>query len=57
MLGVAAKDFKTIVTIIKDVKENVLLMNEKVTYFKEINTKKRNILERKNSIQTKILKN
>lgn len=37
MSGVADKDLKTIVTIIKDVKENMLLMDKKVTYFKEIN--------------------
>lgn len=29
-LGLADRDFKAIVTVLKDVKENILLMNEKI---------------------------
>lgn len=35
MLDLADKDFKAIVTMLKDVKENMLLMNEKRVYVKE----------------------
>lgn len=42
MLGLADKDFKAVVTVLKDVKENMLLMNEKiVSVSREIDTKKR----------------
>lgn len=40
-MGAADKDVRAVVTSIKDVKENMLLMNKKVTYFKET-LKKRN---------------
>lgn len=36
-LGLADKDFKAVVTMLKNVKENMLLMNEKIVYVKEIN--------------------
>lgn len=36
-LGLANKDFKAVVTMLKNVKENMLLMNEKIVYVKEIN--------------------
>lgn len=35
MLDLADKDVKAIVTMLKDVKENMLLMNEKRVYVKE----------------------
>lgn len=35
MLDLADKDVKAIVTMLKDVKENMLLMNEKTVYVKE----------------------
>lgn len=55
MLDLADKDFKAIVTMLKDVKENMLLMNEKRVYVKETGNykKKKNqmeILELKNTI-------
>lgn len=58
-LDLADKDFKAVVTVLKDVKENMLLMNEKIVYVKKIrNFKRKNqieILELKNySIQNKI---
>lgn len=36
-LGLADKDFKAVVTMLKNVKKNMLLMNEKIVYVKEIN--------------------
>lgn len=42
MSGLADKDFKAVVTVLKDVKKNMLLMNEKiVSVSREIDTKKR----------------
>lgn len=40
MLGLADKDLKATLTMPKDVKENMLLMNEKIVS-REIDTKKR----------------
>lgn len=42
MLDLADKDFKAIVTMLKDVKENMLLMNEKTVYVKETGNYKKN---------------
>lgn len=59
MLDLADKDVKAIVTMLKDVKENMLLMNEKRVYVKETGNykKKKNqmeILAEKYNIQNKI---
>lgn len=60
MLDLADKDFKAIVTMLKDVKENMLLMNEKRVYVKETgNYKKKkepngNTRAEKYNIQNKI---
>lgn len=62
MLDLADKDVKAIVTMLKDVKENMLLMNEKTVYVKETGNykkKKKNqmeILAEKYNIQNKIKK-
>lgn len=54
----ADKDFKAVVTVSKDVQENMLLMNEKIAYLKEIETIKKeptgNSKTEKCSIQNKI---
>ena len=36
VLGLAGKGFKAVVTVLKAVKENMLLMNEKRAYHKEL---------------------
>lgn len=42
MLGLADKDFKAIVIMLKDIKENMLWMNEKTAYLsREIETVKK----------------
>ena len=52
VLGLAGKGFKAVVTVLKDVKENMLLMNEKRAYHKELK-----LLKKKNQLEILELKN
>lgn len=61
MLGLADKEFKAFITVIKDVKENILLMHGKILWFKRNrnykNTNQMEILKLKNIVSKLKFKN